>query len=167
MKSTGEVMGIDTDFGRAFAKAQMAASQTLPEKGRVFLSVCDRDKRDAVQLAKQLLRLGFTIVTTAGTHKTLARHGVPSERVKKISEGRPNMLDLVKNRGIALVINTPTGKGHYTDEARIRSAMVAGNIPCFTTIAGAQAAVTGIESMKNGFTVKALQDYFLSLKRGV
>ena len=167
MKSTGEVMGIDTDFGRAFAKAQMAASQTLPEKGCVFLSVCDRDKRDAVQLAKQLLRLGFTIVTTAGTHKTLARHGVPSERVKKISEGRPNMLDLVKNRGIALVINTPTGKGHYTDEARIRSAMVAGNIPCFTTIAGAQAAVTGIESMKNGFTVKALQDYFLSLKRGV
>jgi carbamoyl-phosphate synthase large subunit len=160
MKSTGEVMGIDTDFGRAFAKAQMAASQTLPSKGKVFLSVCDADKRDAVQLAKELVRIGFTIVTTAGTHKTLARHAIPSERVRKISEGRPNMLDLVKNKEIALVINTPTGKGHFTDEARIRTAMVANNIPCFTTIAGAQAAVTAIESVRDGYTVKALQDYF-------
>ena len=159
MKSTGEVMGIDTDFGRAFAKAQMAAGQTLPAKGRIFLSVCDADKRDAVQLAKQLVRLGFTIVTTAGTHKTLTRHGIAAERVRKISEGRPNMLDLVKNGDIALVINTPTGKGHHTDEARIRTAMVAHNIPCITTIAGAQAAVTGIESVRNGYSVKALQDY--------
>jgi carbamoyl-phosphate synthase large subunit len=160
MKSTGEVMGMDTDFGRAFAKAQMAAGQTLPLKGRVFISVCDADKRDAVQLAKQFVRLGFTLVTTEGTHKTFARHSIPAERVKKISEGRPNMLDLVKNGEIALVINTPTGKGHHTDEARIRSAMVAHNIPCITTIAGAQAAVMGIESMLNGYGVKALQTYY-------
>ncbi|HYF51259.1 MAG TPA: carbamoyl-phosphate synthase large subunit, partial [Planctomycetota bacterium] len=160
MKSTGEVMGIDTDFGRAFAKAQIAAGQTLPNKGKIFISVSDADKRDAVQLAKQIVRLGFTIVTTDGTHKTLARHGIKSERVKKISEGRPNMLDLVKNGDITLVINTPTGKGHHTDEAKIRTAMVAHNIPCITTIAGAQAAVTGIESMLNGYSVKALQDYY-------
>ena len=159
MRSTGEVMGIDTDFGRAFAKAQMAAGQTLPLKGKIFISVCDADKRAAVQLAKQLAQLGFTIVTTDGTHKTFARHGIPSERVKKISQGRPNMLDLVKNGDIALVINTPTGKGHHTDEARIRTAMVAHNIPCITTIAGAQAAATGIESMKHGYGVKALQEY--------
>ncbi|MCY3020221.1 MAG: carbamoyl-phosphate synthase large subunit, partial [Planctomycetota bacterium] len=91
MKSTGEVMGIDTDFGRAFAKAQMAAGQTLPSKGKVFLSVCDADKRDGVQLAKELVRLGFSIITTAGTHKTLARHSIPSQPVRKISEGRPNI----------------------------------------------------------------------------
>ncbi len=159
MRSTGEVMGIDMDFGRAFAKAQMAAGQTLPLKGKIFISVCDSDKRDAVQLAKQLVQLGFTLVTTDGTHKTFARHGIPSERVKKISEGRPNMLDLVKNGDITLVINTPTGKGHHTDEAKIRTAMVAHNIPCITTIAGAQAAAMGIESMKNGYGVQALQVY--------
>jgi carbamoyl-phosphate synthase large subunit len=162
MKSTGEVMGIDTDFGRAFAKAQMAAGQTLPSRGKVFISVSDSDKRDAVQLAKQFVRLNFTLVTTDGTHKTFLRHGIPSERVKKISEGRPNMLDLVKNGDITLVINTPTGKGHHTDEARIRTAMVMHNIPCITTIAGAQAAAMGIESIaQGGYGVKALQDYFL------
>lgn len=159
MRSTGEVMGIDTDFGRAFAKAQMAAGQTLPAKGKIFISVSDADKRKAVELAKHLVKLGFTLVTTEGTHKTFARQGIPSERVKKISEGRPNMLDLVKNGDITLVINTPTGKGHHTDEARIRTAMVAHNIPCITTMAGAQAAATGIESMKGGYSVKALQEY--------
>ena len=164
MRSTGEVMGIDTDFGRAFAKAQMAAGQTLPKSGKIFISVCDSDKRDAVQLAKQLVQLGFTLVTTDGTHKTFARHGIPSERVKKISEGRPNMLDLVKNGDITLVINTPTGKGHHTDEAKIRTAMVAHNIPCITTIAGAQAAATGIESMKQGYGVQALQVYVATMK---
>ncbi|HLX60104.1 MAG TPA: carbamoyl-phosphate synthase large subunit [Planctomycetota bacterium] len=164
MRSTGEVMGIDTDFGRAFAKAQMAAGQTLPAKGKIFISVSDSDKRAAVQLARQLIGLGFTLVTTEGTHKTLARQGIPSERVRKISEGRPNMLDLVKNGDITLVINTPTGKGHHTDEARIRTAMVAHNIPCITTIAGAQAAATGIESMKGGYSVKALQDYCGKMK---
>ncbi|GMV79088.1 MAG: carbamoyl-phosphate synthase large chain [Planctomycetota bacterium] len=159
MKSTGEVMGLDTDFGRAFAKAQMAAYQTLPLKGKIFLSVNDTDKRKVVSIAKRLHALGFTLVSTGGTHKILARHGIPAERVKKISEGRPNMLDLSRNGEIGLVINTPTGKGHRTDEARIRSAMVVRNIPCITTIAAGEACVLGIESMLQGYGVKALQDY--------
>ena len=157
MKSTGEVMGIDSDFGRAFAKAQMAAGQTLPKGGKVFISVSDADKKDVIQIARDLVGLGFTIVTTNGTHKLLGAQNIPSERVKKISEGRPNMLDLVKNGDVTLVINTPTGKGHHTDEAKIRTAMVAHNIPCITTLAGARAAVTGIQSMRDGYGVKALQ----------
>ncbi|MCW8133475.1 MAG: carbamoyl-phosphate synthase large subunit [Planctomycetota bacterium] len=160
MKSTGEVMGLDDDFGRAFAKAQMAAGQTLPMTGKVFITVNDEDKRAAVSIAKRLAQLGYTILSTGGTHKILTRHGIKADRLKKISEGRPNILDLAKNNEVAFVINTPTGKGHHTDEAKIRSLMVARNIPCITTIAGADAAVTGIESMKNGWTVKALQDYY-------
>jgi carbamoyl-phosphate synthase large subunit len=160
MKSTGEVMGIDMDFGRAFAKAEMAAYQALPLAGKVFISVCDQDKRGAVSIAKRLAQLGFTIVSTGGTHKTLARHGVPAVLLRKISEGRPNILDLLRNGEIALAINTPSGKGHHTDEARIRVALVARNIPLITTLAGAEAAVTGIESMKAGYGVKALQDYY-------
>ncbi|MCZ7649004.1 MAG: carbamoyl-phosphate synthase large subunit [Planctomycetota bacterium] len=160
MKSTGEVMGLDTDFGRAFAKAQMSAYQTLPLTGAVFISVNDADKRAVVGIAKRLRALGFKLVSTGGTHKMLARHGVPVERAKKISEGRPNMLDMSRSGQIDLVINTPTGKGHHTDEAKIRSAMVARNIPCITTIAAAEAVVLAIESMSQGYGVKALQDYF-------
>ena len=164
MKSTGEVMGIDTDFGRAFAKAQMATNQTLPLTGKVFISVNDTDKRAVVSIAKRLVQLGFGIVSTGGTHKVLAGHGIPAVSLKKISDGRPNVLDLAINGEIALVINTPTGRGHHTDEARIRSSMAARNIPCVTTISGAEATVTGIESMRHGYTVKALQDYFPAKK---
>ncbi|MCK6471368.1 MAG: carbamoyl-phosphate synthase large subunit [Planctomycetes bacterium] len=160
MRSTGEVMGIDTNFGIAFAKAQMAANQTLPKSGKVFLSVNDADKRHAVGLAQRLKALGFEVVSTGGTHKILTTYGIASERVKKISEGRPNMLDMAKNGEIALVLNTPSGKGHHTDEAKIRSAMVAYNIPLVTSIAAAEAAIVGIEAMRAGYTVKALQDYY-------
>ncbi|MBI3831922.1 MAG: carbamoyl-phosphate synthase large subunit [Planctomycetes bacterium] len=160
MKSTGEVMGMDSDFGRAFAKAQMAAGQTLPMTGKVFITVNDEDKRAVVSIAKRLAQLQYAIVSTGGTHKILLRHGIKAEKLKKISEGRPNILDLAKNNEIAFVINTPTGKGHHTDEAKIRSLMVARNIPCITTIAGAEAAVTGIEAMGQGWSVKALQDYY-------
>jgi carbamoyl-phosphate synthase large subunit len=160
MKSTGEVMGIDMDFGRAFAKAEMAAYQALPLAGKVFISVCDQDKRGAVSVAKRLVQLGFTVVSTGGTQKILARHGIPAVPLRKISEGRPNILDLLRNGEIALAINTPSGKGHHTEEARIRVALVARNIPLITTLAGAEAAVTGIESMKAGYGVKALQDYY-------
>jgi len=159
MKSTGEVMGLDTDFGRAFAKAQMATYQSLPKEGKIFISVNDADKRAVVSIAKRLTQLGFKVVSTSGTYKIIARHGVVADKIKKISEGRPNMLDLVKNREIVMVINTPTGKGHHTDEAKIRSMMAARSIPCITTISGAEAAVTGMESMRSGYTVKALQDY--------
>jgi len=160
MRSTGEVMGIDTDFGRAFAKAQMSANFALPAKGKVFISVNDADKRAVVGVAKRLRALDFEIVSTGGTHKLLVRHGIPAQRVRKISEGRPNMLDLSRNGEIALVINTPTGKGHHTDEAKIRSAMVARNIPCLTTISAAEAAVYGIESMRDGYEVCPLQEYY-------
>jgi carbamoyl-phosphate synthase large subunit len=160
MKSTGEVMGIDTDFGRAFAKAQMAANQSLPMSGTVFLSVNDKDKRAVVALARRLEKLGFELVATGGTLAVLEQNGLKAGRMRKISDGRPNVLDLTIDGKIALVINTPTGKGHHTDEARIRSAMAARNIPCITTIAGAEATVTGIESMRAGYEVKALQDYF-------
>jgi carbamoyl-phosphate synthase large subunit len=160
MKSTGEVMGIDVDFGRAFAKAQMAAGQTLPQSGNVFLSVCDKDKREGALLAERLQQLGYQILTTAGTHKTLARLGIHSTVVLKISEGKPNLLDYVENGQLAFAINTPSGRGHYTDEAKIRSTLVVRNIPCFTTMAAAHAVVTGISRIKNGYDVKALQDYY-------
>jgi len=160
MKSTGEVMGIDTNFGHAFAKAQLAASQKLPEKGKVFISVNDVDKRSVVSVGKRLAQLGFTIVATGGTYRILERHGIKAEQIKKISAGRPNIMDLMKNGEIVLVINTPTGKGHHTDEAKIRSALAARNIPCITTVSGAEATVTGIEAMRQGYSVKALQDYY-------
>ena len=164
MKSTGEVMGIDMDFGRAFAKSEIAAYQRLPSTGRVFISVCDQDKRAAVSIAKRLVQMGFEIVSTSGTHKILSRHGIPAMLLKKISEGRPNVLDLMRNGELVLAINTPSGKGHHTDEARIRTALVARNIPLITTIAGAEAAVTGIESMREGYSVKPLQDYYKALR---
>ena len=145
---------------QAFAKAQMSANFPLPKEGKVFISVNDADKRSVVGIAKRLQSLGFDIVSTGGTHKVLIRHGIRAQRVKKISEGRPNMLDLSSNGEIDLVINTPTGKGHHTDEAKIRSAMVARNIPCLTTINAAEAAVHGIESMREGYEVKAVQDYY-------
>jgi len=110
MRSTGEVMGIDTDFGRAFAKAQMAAGQTLPKAGKVFISVCDADKRDAVQLARQLVRLGFSIVCTEGTHKTFCPPGRPLAAGAEDQRGPAHMLDLVKNGEITLVINTPPAR---------------------------------------------------------
>ncbi len=165
MRSTGEVMGMDMDFGRAFAKAQMSANYPLPKDGKVFVSVNDADKRSVVSIAKRLQGLGFDIVSTGGTHKLLVRHGIPAQRVKKISEGRPNMLDMSSNGEINLVINTPTGTGHHTDEAKIRSAMVARNIPCLTTINAAEAAVHGIESMLKGYEVKAVQEYYAQRKR--
>jgi carbamoyl-phosphate synthase large subunit len=165
MKSTGEVMGIDMDFGRAFAKSEIAAYQRLPSKGSVFISVCDQDKRAAISIAKRLKQMGFDIVSTAGTHKILARHGIPVVLLKKISEGRPNILDMMRNGELALAINTPSGKGHHTDEAKIRTSLVARNIPLITTIAGAEAAVTGIESMREGYSVKPLQDYYKAMKK--
>ena len=131
---------------------------------RALISVSD--KRGAVEFAAGLAQLGWEIVSTGGTCKILARYGVPAEVVKKISEGRPNMLDLSRNGEISLVINTPTGKGHHTDEAKIRSVMAARNIPCITTISSAEAAIHGIESMREGYTVKALQDYFPKTQSG-
>ncbi|MBU0573808.1 MAG: carbamoyl-phosphate synthase large subunit [Candidatus Margulisbacteria bacterium] len=161
MKSTGEVMGIDTDFGSAFMKSQIAAGQNLPMTGKVFVSVKDKDKRNVIYIVKKLVDLGFSIVSTSGTSEVLENNGVPVQKVYKIQEGRPDVLDLIKNNEIALIINTPSGiRKQKDDETKIRSSAVMHGTPIITTIAGAQAAVGGIEAFKSkGLKVKALQDY--------
>jgi carbamoyl-phosphate synthase large subunit len=159
MRSTGEVMGIDEQFGQAFIKSQLAAGQHLPRSGTVFISVY-REKREVVLIAKQLESLGYAIVATRGTASVLQRCGVKVRVVNKIHEGRPNVLDLIKSNGIHLIINTPAGRTPRADEAKIRAAATALGIPCITTIAGAQASVHGIYAMlKEGLDVRPIQEY--------
>jgi carbamoyl-phosphate synthase large subunit len=161
MRSTGEVMGIDTNIGRAFAKAHEAAGHRLPEDGLVFVSVKDADKREILSIAQRIDHLGLKILATSGTWKILERMGIPAIRVRKVAEGRPNITDYLKNREVRLVINTPSGKGPRTDEARIRGLAVSQGIPCITTLAGAAAAVSAMEARKRRTTtVSALQDYY-------
>jgi carbamoyl-phosphate synthase large subunit len=160
MKSTGEVMGIDHAFGIAFAKAQLAAGQFLPRKGKVFISVKNRDKRAIIFIAKKLSDFGFQIVATRGTAKALSQNGIPVEVVYKVHEGRPNIVDLIKNREIDLIINTPTGHRPKQDQVSIRAVAVAHNVPLITTISGAAASVNGIEALlKEEVHVKSLQEY--------
>ncbi len=159
MRSTGEVMGIDTTFAAAFAKSQMAASCRLPDSGTVFVSVAARDRNAIVPIAARLSSLGYTLMGTSGTAGALAAHGIIIEVVRKIAEGRPNLLDHLANGRIALVVNTPSGKGARTDEGRIRASAVSHGVPCITTIAGARAAVAAIERLREGpLSVYALQD---------
>jgi len=154
-------MGIDADFGVAFMKSQIAAGQNLPLKGKVFVSVNNRDKRSIVYVVKKLADLGFSIVATEGTGKVLKKNGVDCQLVGKLSGDGKNILEPINKGSIALVINTPGDKTTKADESKIRSAAVAHNIPLVTTISGAQATVNGIEAFKKkGFDVKALQDYF-------
>ncbi|GIW72167.1 MAG: carbamoyl-phosphate synthase (glutamine-hydrolyzing) [Planctomycetota bacterium] len=172
MKSTGEVMGIDRSFGLAIAKAQLAAGRPLPVRGTVFVSVKDADKRGVVLIAQRLEALGFDIVATRGTYRVLQRHGLERVRpILKVAEGRPNILDAIKNRQIDLVINTPSGKDPRADEARIRALAVQLDIPCLTTLPAAMAAVSGIEAMQRGgaewIAVRALQDYHAEVRRGL
>jgi carbamoyl-phosphate synthase large subunit len=165
MKSTGEVMGIDTDFGIAFAKSQIAAGTRMPLKGRVFISVMNKDKRPVVFVAKKLIDLGFEIVATKGTAKVLSNNGIPVQTVFKVGEGRPDIVDRIKNGEIDLVINTPGGKKPKADEVAIRTQAVAHNIPCITTLSGASAAVNGIESLlKRGMSVHSIQEYHQKIK---
>jgi carbamoyl-phosphate synthase large subunit len=159
MKSTGEVMGIDMDFGMAFAKSQIGAGVNIPLNGKVFISVMNKDKRSIVFLAKKLADLGFEIVATKGTAKVLVNNGIPVQTVFKVGEGRPDIVDQIKNREIHLVINTPSGKKPKADEVAIRSQSVAHNIPCITTLSGAEAVVNAIESLKRGMSVKSIQEY--------
>ncbi|MHC4660417.1 MAG: carbamoyl-phosphate synthase large subunit [Planctomycetota bacterium] len=165
MKSTGEVMGIDLDFGMAFAKAQDAAGDPLPTSGNVFISVKDSDKRAIIYIAKKLAFIGFGILATDGTYKILRRNGIKmARRVNKIAEGRPNVVDHIVNGEIQLVINTPSGKDPWADEAVIRKHTVTHRIPAFTTITAAQAAVNGIESqIQSRLTVKPLQEYYKTM----
>jgi carbamoyl-phosphate synthase large subunit len=160
MRSTGEVMGLDEDLGVAFAKAQAAAKPGLPQQGNVFLSVKDGDKARAVQIARDLESLGFTIISTSGTAQTLSDAGVKVKRVAKISEGRPNTVDLIKNGQIQLVINTPGGMIPRRDENAIRSAAYAHNVCIMTTITGAAAAVEGIRAVRQKHVgVRPIQQY--------
>jgi carbamoyl-phosphate synthase large subunit len=162
MKSTGEVMGIDDDFGMAFAKAHMAANQDLPLEGKVFISVNDRDKKYLPTIARDLQGLGFSIVSTPGTARYLEATGIGDvQTVQKILSGKPNVLDMMHAKEVKLIINTPTGRGTHLDEAKIRKLSITINIPCITTIPAARAAVWGIRALKTrDFTVRALQDYF-------
>jgi carbamoyl-phosphate synthase large subunit len=158
MKSTGEVMGVAATFGEAFAKAQLSAGQVLPTGGTVFFSVNDHDKPAATDLARRYVELGFKIVATEGTAGVLEKAGLIIERVFKVKEGRPNIVDLIKGDRIQLVINTPRGQDTFFDEMAIRRATVVARIPTITTIAAAQAAVEGIAAMqRRQTTVYALQ----------
>lgn len=161
MKSTGEVMGIDKDFSRAFIKSQLAAGQRLPKKGHVFISVRDKDKRAVIFIAKKLSDLGFAIFATEGTALALKQGGLAVKVLPKISQGRPNILDLMKDGKIQLVINTPSGRIPRQDEIMIRSHVILHNISYTTTISGAQATVNGIETLlKNKLEVTSLQEFY-------
>ena len=160
MRSTGEVMGLDADLGIAYAKSQMAAGGPLPLSGRVFISVSDAHKKQVAAIAREFAGLGFEIVSTAGTAKVLEEAGLKVARVFKLAEGRPNTLDLLKNREIQLVINTPAGQTPRADEVKIRTTAVYTGTPIMTTLSGARAAALGIAALKRcGYGVKTLQEY--------
>ncbi len=160
MRSTGEVMGLDADLGVAYAKAQMAANSPLPLKGKVFLSVADVHKKDVAALARTFADLGFELVATNGTATVLEQAGLKVQRTLKVLEGRPNVVDLLKNKEIQLVINTPSGAAPREDEVKIRSTAVMTGTPIMTTISGARAAAMGIAALQTqGYAVKTVQEY--------
>ena len=160
MRSTGEVMGIDTEFGRAFAKAQLGAGTHLPLEGTVFISVNDRDKSGISTVAEAFVELGFKVVATEGTHKILRRNSIESKQVLKVHEGRPNISDVMKNGQIQLIVNSPSGEEAKTDGKMIRRTAMAYKIPVITTLAGAKAAIAAIRALQTGgISVTALQDY--------
>ena len=162
MKSTGEVMGIDADLGMAYAKSQMAASSQLPLEGKIFFSVKDRDKEASIPLAKEFADLGFELYSTSGTARTFEEAGIKVNTLHKLAEGRPNVLDMIKNGEIAMVINTPSGRVPRRDEVRIRSGALANRVPIITTMRGAQAAIRSIKSLKAAeLSVVALQEYHM------
>jgi carbamoyl-phosphate synthase large subunit len=169
MRSTGEVMGMDRSLPIALAKAKMAVSRSLPTSGQVFLSIRESDKVHAVEVARSLVSMGFTVFTTKGTRDLLASHSVDTSLIRKISEGaRPNILDKIANGEIDLIINTPTRTGAQTDEGQIRATAVGARIPMVTTITGARAAVAAIEALRGGtWNVAALQDYFTDTSDGL
>ncbi len=160
MRSTGEVMGIDTDFGRAYAKAEIGAGEKLPLSGTVFVSMSDRDKAPAVNVVKEFMDLGFNVMATLGTRQVLQEHGLDVELVLKLHEGRPHVLDAIKNQKIQIIINTPSGEEAQTDARLIRRTALAYKIPIITTIAGAKATVAAIRSLQTTtLDVKVIQDY--------
>ncbi|MBW3599253.1 MAG: carbamoyl-phosphate synthase large subunit, partial [Planctomycetes bacterium] len=168
MRSTGEVMGISDRFSLAFAKSQLAAGVDLPMEGAIFISVAQRHKEAAVPLAQRLVAMGYKLLATRGTAARFEEAGIPVERIKKIAEGRPNLLDYINDEQVALVLNTPSGKGARTDEGRIRAAAVQQGVPCITTIQAAEAAVKALEALREGeMTVQALQDRFATVREAM
>jgi len=160
MRSTGEVMGVDDSFPRAFAKAQIAAGNALPLGGRVFISVRDEDKPGMVDLARRLVNAGFEFVATRGTADLLKSHDVPCTFVFKVAEGRPHIVDKLIDREIDLVFNTTSGKKAIEDSYSIRRQTLMHGIPYFTALTSCRAAVAAIEALKTGpLTVKSLQEY--------
>jgi len=165
MRSTGEVMGIDVDLGRAFVKAYQAAGLKLPKSGRVFLSVKNNDKRAIIPEARTLASLGYELFATDGTWRALKSHGVAVSRVNKVHEGRPHIVDMIKNREIDLVLNTPYGKQQRVDDSAIRAAAVTSGIGCITTRAGISAVVSALEAMHRGdYEVRSLQEHQATLR---
>ncbi|WP_153555346.1 carbamoyl-phosphate synthase large subunit [Roseimaritima sediminicola] len=161
MRSTGEVMGVSEKFSLAFAKSQIAANTVLPESGNIFLSLSAPHKHAAVELGRALTGLGFRLLATVGTAAQLTEAGVEVRRVKKIAEGKPNLIDYLKNGDVQLILNTPSGKGARTDEGKIRAAAVQYGVPCITTLAAADAAIRAMEALKAGeMDVLSLQDRY-------
>src|ERR1017187_285474 len=160
MRSTGEVMGLDADLGVAYAKSQMAANSPLPTGGKIFISVSDAHKKKIAEVARQFTELGFELVATGGTADVLEKAGLKVERIFKLTEGRPNAIDLLKNKELQLVINTPSGATPRADEIKIRTTAVYTGTPIMTTISSAQAAARGIAALKkSGYDVKTVQEY--------
>jgi len=165
MRSTGEVLGMADSFGLAFYKAQDAAMGRLPLEGTALLTVADKDKENAVWVARQLVALGFSLRATTGTREFLARHGIDSEPINKMREQRPHIGDAITNGEIQLVINTPRGKASKADDSYIRKAAIRYKVPYITTMAAAKAAVKGIEETLRGKAeVKSLQEYHADIR---
>jgi carbamoyl-phosphate synthase large subunit len=162
MKSTGEVMGIDVDFPRAFAKSQLGAGSRLPTQGTVFLSVRDSDKRATVDIARRLVALGFKVIATSGTAAYLGERGIAVGTINKVQEGRPHCVDAMLSGQVQLVVNTTSATTQArSDSFSIRRTALVHNIPHYTTVAGARAAVGGIEALRSGtLDVAPLQSYF-------
>jgi carbamoyl-phosphate synthase large subunit len=165
MRSTGEVMGIASQFGLAFAKAQIAAGQQIPVKGKIFISVSDGHKQEVVQIAQSLYQLGFELIATRGTAQVIKAAGIPALITNKVSEGRPNLVDRIKNGEIQLVVNIPSGRTARDDDQLIRRAAVNYNVPVVTTMSGARATISAIGALQSGsLGVKSLQEYHESIQ---
>ncbi len=167
MKSTGEVMGGSTNFGVAFAKAQLSVGQRLPERGTAFVSVNNDDKANLLPIARDLAELGFRLIATRGTAAYLRAYGLDIDVIYKVNEGRPNIADEIVNRKVDLVINTPLGRESFFDDRTVRRAAMMHQVPCITTLTGAAAAVSAIRAIRHqGLGVRALQDYYAGISTG-
>ena len=166
MRSTGEVLGLSTSYGEAFYKAQEATQSKLPLSGTVLLSVNRKDKAEIVEVAQIFANNGFTLVATGNTYETIKAAGIEVELVKKLSEGRPNVLDMITNGQIDLIINSPAGKDSVNDDSYLRKAAIKGKIPYMTTVAAARATAKGIQSIKKhgNSEIKSIQQLHSEIK---